>query len=65
MKSVLHKVQDDQLDHKYGSQNHTKLILSLKDHITVSSPPSVFSGVRVTRSLVLCVCFVDRCMYVL
>jgi hypothetical protein len=24
------------------------------------SPP-VFSGVRVTRSLVLCVCFVDRC----
>ena len=26
-----------------------------------SSPP-VFSGVRVTRSLVLCVCFVDRCL---
>ena len=25
------------------------------------SPP-VFSGVRVTRSLVLCVCFVDRCL---
>jgi hypothetical protein len=25
----------------------------------MSSPP-VFSGVRVTRSLVLCVCFVDR-----
>ena len=23
----------------------------------------VFSGVRVTRSLVLCVCFVDRCLY--
>ena len=23
--------------------------------------PSVFSGVRVTRSLVFCVCFVDRC----
>jgi hypothetical protein len=22
----------------------------------------VFSGVRVTRSLVLCVCFVDRCL---
>ena len=24
--------------------------------------PPVFSGVRVTRSLVLCVCFVDRCL---
>ena len=23
---------------------------------------SIFSGVRVTRSLVLCVCFVDRCL---
>jgi hypothetical protein len=23
----------------------------------------VFSGVRVTRSLVLCVCFVDRCLF--
>jgi hypothetical protein len=22
----------------------------------------VYSGVRVTRSLVLCVCFVDRCL---
>ena len=26
-----------------------------------SSPP-VFNGVRFTRSLVLCVCFVDRCL---
>ena len=24
---------------------------------------SAFSGVRVTRSLVLCVCFVDRCLF--
>jgi hypothetical protein len=24
--------------------------------------PLVFSGVRVTQSLVLCVCFVDRCL---
>jgi hypothetical protein len=23
----------------------------------------VFSGVRVTQSLVLCVCFVDRCLF--
>ena len=28
----------------------------------LSSPPG-FSGVRVTRSLVLCVCFVERCVY--
>jgi len=35
-------------------------LLTLPEHL--SSPP-VFSGVRVTRSLVLCVCFVDRCLY--
>jgi len=28
----------------------------------LSSPP-VFSGVRVTRSLVLYICFVDRCLF--
>ena len=34
-------------------------LLTIPEHM--SSPP-VFSGVRVTRSLVLCVCFVDRCL---
>jgi len=34
-------------------------LLTLPEH--QSSPP-VFRGVRVTRSLVLCVCFVDRCL---
>jgi hypothetical protein len=34
-------------------------LLTLPEYL--SSPP-VFSGVRVTRSLVLCVCFVDRCL---
>ena len=34
-------------------------LLTLPEH--QSSPP-VFSGVRVTRSLVLYVCFVDRCL---
>jgi hypothetical protein len=29
------------------------------DHV---SSPLVFSGVRVTRSLVWCICFVDRCL---
>jgi hypothetical protein len=33
--------------------------LTLLEHR--SSPP-IFSGFRVTRSLVLCVCFVDRCL---
>jgi hypothetical protein len=32
-------------------------LATLPEHL--SSPP-VFSGARVTRSLVLCVCFVDR-----
>jgi hypothetical protein len=34
-------------------------LLTLPEHL---SSPSVFSGVRVTRSLILCVCFVDRCL---
>ena len=33
---------------------------TLPEHM--GSPP-VFSGVRVTRSLVLYVCFVDRCLF--
>ena len=37
-----------------------QVLLTLLEHL--SSPP-VFSGVRVTRSLVLYVCFVDRCLY--
>ena len=36
-------------------------LLTFPEHM--SSPP-VFSGDRVTRSLVLCVCFVDRCLSV-
>ena len=35
-------------------------LLSLPEHLSSSS---VFSGVRVTRSLVLCVCVVDRCLF--
>ena len=34
-------------------------LLTFSEHLS-SSP--VFSGVRVTRSLVLCICFVDRCL---
>ena len=35
------------------------LVLTLPEHL---SSPQVFSGIRVTRSLVLWVCFVDRCL---
>ena len=35
-------------------------LFALPSHLC-SSP--ILSGVRVTRSLVLCVCFVDRCLY--
>ena len=34
-------------------------LLTVPEHL--SSPP-IFSGVRVTRSLVSCICFVDRCL---
>jgi len=34
-------------------------LLTLPEHM---SSPLVFSGVRATRSLVLCVYFVDRCL---
>jgi hypothetical protein len=32
---------------------------TLSEHLSL---PPVYSGVRVTRSIVLCVCFVDRCL---
>ena len=34
-------------------------LLTLPEHL---SSPMIFSGIRVTRSLVLYVCFVDRCL---
>jgi len=36
-----------------------KELLALSEHL---SSPQVFSGIRVTRSLILYVCFVDRCL---
>ena len=39
-----------------------KELFALPEHL---SSPHVFSGVRVTRSLVLYVCFVDRCLLLL
>ena len=37
-----------------------KELLTLPEHL--SSSPPVFGGIRVTQSLVLYVCFVDRCL---
>ena len=39
-----------------------KILILLKCHFNVYRI-SGFNGVRVTRSLVLCACFVDRCLY--
>jgi len=36
-------------------------LLTLPEHLSL---PSVFSEIRVTRFLALCVCFVDRCPFV-
>jgi hypothetical protein len=36
-----------------------KQLFTLPEHLSLHPD---FSGVRVTRSLVLCVCFVDRCL---
>ena len=35
-------------------------LLTLPEHLNL---PPVFSGVHVTQSLFLCVCFVDRCLF--
>jgi hypothetical protein len=43
----------------WNSNDVIVLQSTLSEHL--SSPP-VFSGVRFTRSLVLCVCFVNRCL---
>jgi hypothetical protein len=37
-------------------------VVDVKWFLCANSSSPVFSGVRVTRSLVLCVCFVDHCL---
>ena len=52
--------------HAFSNSGHTMIslveqeVFTLPEHL---SSPTVFSGVRVTRSLVLCVYFADRCLY--
>ena len=41
----------------------SKFNVMKRNLLTVSCHPPVFSGVRVTQSLVLCVCFVDRYLF--
>ena len=42
--------------------NQIKTLRTMSEHL---SSPSVFSGVRGNRSLVLCACFVYRCLFFL
>ena len=56
----------DRLQTNYKCLGFYKMRLLLEQELFIlpqhfSSPP-VFSGARVNRSLVLCVCFVDRCL---
>ena len=53
------KIKFRGVTHDNAKVTLTEELLTLPEHL--SSPP-VFSEVRVTRSLVLCVCFVDRCL---
>jgi hypothetical protein len=74
---ILHYIDDvlslnkfgDFVDHIYPIELEIKdttdtarfaSYLDLPEHL---NSPLFFSGVRVTRSLVLCVCFVDHCLY--
>ena len=43
----------------FGQQFVPNELLTLPDHLSL---PPVYSWIRATRSLVLCVCFLDRCL---
>jgi hypothetical protein len=47
---------------EYLCHKRPQMCSAWRDHNPVLTSPSVFSGVRVTRYLVVCVCFVDRCL---
>jgi hypothetical protein len=54
---TLGYLDNSQQDKRVSLVEHE--LLTLLEHL---SSPTVFSGVRVTRSLALCVCIVDRCL---
>jgi hypothetical protein len=59
---IYQNLQNNHMLEMHGPYLHNifQELLTLLEHM--SSPP-FFSGVRVTRSLVLCVCFVDLCLF--
>ena len=64
---ILYVCHDDYCNYKVsvgillGNENNLEQeLLTFPEHL---SAPPVFSGVRVNRSLVLCVCFVDRWLF--
>jgi hypothetical protein len=62
MKMINFSVDDINRSHIIGNINQEKGEQELLTRPEQLNSPPVFSWVRVTRSLVLCVCFVDRCL---
>ena len=61
MNSCIESIQNElEVNDTTDSQKSASYLLTLPEYFR--SPP-VFSGVRVTRYLALCVCFVDRCLF--
>ena len=63
---IVKRSESENKNRKYNSLVFNKNMLVEQEIFTLPkhlSSSSVFSGVRVTRSLVLYVCFVDRCLY--
>ena len=59
--SCIESIQNElEVNDTTDSQKSASYLLTLPEYFR--SPP-VFSGVRVTRYLALCVCFVDRCLF--
>ena len=56
----IRKLYDVYENRKYNKYTNGAGTATLPEHLS-SSP--VFSGVRFTRYIVLCDCFVDRCLY--
>ena len=59
--AILLKVTLNTMNQNQTKRNGNKSYGNIQLQKHLSSPPA-YCGVRVTRSLVLCVCFVDRCL---
>ena len=58
---MVRNEEDRGFDHRSGQRNNIDLVVASTCGVH-PTPPPVFSRIRVTRSLVVCVCFVDRCL---